>query len=272
MKLSPDDEGKPIGAGGLGETRGVVALKDGGSTNGSADDSLGQVIGFAAEPGKVALDGEAGGNSPYAAAILRHLGAMDGEEFGIVLRMIGEEVYLKTSGQQRPWVNESLRRLLYFGGTADEPTGEEGEILSERRQLLLTISDLPDPERRQIETIARDGGVPMDALYGMLKRLGADKPKDPAELDKLLRGQTEKLKTMFAEREALKSKDPEIIRVSALADQALKEGALEAARKFHEQAKARVERTEQDRRPGRGRHQGAAHRIRRSLRQERRDL
>ena len=81
----------------------------------------------------------------------------------------------------------------------------------------------------------------MDALYGMLRVLGADKPEDPAELDKLLRGQTEKLKAMLAEREALKSKDPEIIRISALADQALKEGALEAARKFHEQAKARVE-------------------------------
>ena len=240
LKLSPDGEASPIGAGGLGETRGVVALKDPGSSTG-ADDSLGQVIGFAAEPGKVALDGDAGGNSPYAAAILRHLGAMQGQEFGIVLRMIGEEVYLKTSGQQRPWVNESLRRLLYFGGSVDEPTGEEGEILSERRQLLLTIADLPGTERSQIETIAHDGGVPMDALYGMLRVLGAEKPGDPAELDRLLRGQTEKLKTMFAEREALKSKDPEIIRISALADQALKEGALEAARKFHEQAKARVE-------------------------------
>ena len=77
LKLSPDGEAKPIGAGGLGETRGVVALKDPGSSSG-ADDSLGQVIGFAAEPGKVALDGDAGGNSPYAAAILRHLGAMRG--------------------------------------------------------------------------------------------------------------------------------------------------------------------------------------------------
>ncbi|MBA1141688.1 hypothetical protein [Mesorhizobium neociceri] len=100
------------------------------------------------------------------------------------MRMIGEEVYLKTNGQQRPWVNESLRRLLYFGTPAEQPKGEEGDILRERRQLLLTISTLPDPERRQIETISRDGGVPMDALYAMLKALGVDIPKDPAELDK----------------------------------------------------------------------------------------
>jgi uncharacterized caspase-like protein len=240
LKTSPDDEGKPIGAGGLGETRGVVALKDTGSTGNASDESLGQVIGFAAEPGKVALDGDRDGNSPYAAAILRHLGAMQGQEFGIVLRMIGEEVYLKTNGQQRPWVNESLRRLLYFGGSVDEPTGDEGEILTERRQLLLTIADLPSAERGQIETIAAEGGVPMDALYAMLKVLGTDKPSDPVELEKLLKGQTEKLKTVLAEREALKSTDPEIVRLSGLADHALKEGALGAAKKLYEQAKARV--------------------------------
>jgi len=144
LKRSPNDEGKPISAGGLGETRGVVSLKGNTEPKGSVDDSLGQVISFAAEPGKVALDGPVDGNSPYAAAVLRHIDTMGGEEFGTVLRMIGEEVYLKTNGQQRPWVNESLRRLLYFGTPAEAPKGDEGEILRERRQLLLTISTLPD--------------------------------------------------------------------------------------------------------------------------------
>ena len=112
------------------------------------------MIAFSAEPGRAALDGDAGTSSPYAAAVLRHLGAMNGEEFGTVMRMVAEEVYLKTGGQQRPWVNESLRRLLYFGGAPAEPAGEEGEILSERRQLLLTIAALPDLDRSQIETVA----------------------------------------------------------------------------------------------------------------------
>ena len=47
--------------------------------------------------------------------MLKHLAAMAGVEFGTVMRMVGEEVYLKTNGRQRPWVNESLARLLYFG-------------------------------------------------------------------------------------------------------------------------------------------------------------
>ncbi len=238
LTLEEGGEALPIAAGGLGETRGVVALK--GNDPASDIETFGQVIGYAAEPGKVALDGEPGGNSPYAAAILRHLGAMGGDEFGLVLRMIGEEVYLKTGGKQRPWVNESLRKLLYFGGEAPQVAGEEGEILGERRQLLVTISALPDPERRQIEAIARDGGVPMDALYAMLKTLGADKPADPGELDKLLRSQTDRLKEILAEQATLKSTDDEIVRLSGLAAQALSEGALEAAKKFHELAKARV--------------------------------
>src|SRR5262249_28082694 len=75
----------------------------------------------------------------------------------------------------------------------------------------------------------------------MLKVLGADKPKDPGELDKLLRGQTDKLKSIIAERAALKSTDPEIVRLSGLADQALSEGALDSARKFHEEEKTRVQ-------------------------------
>ena len=60
------------------------------------------MIGFAAEPGRPALDGATGENSPYASALLRHLGAMDGIEFGQVMRMVTEEVYLDTKTKQRP--------------------------------------------------------------------------------------------------------------------------------------------------------------------------
>ena len=244
LKANPGDAGKPIAAGGLGESRGVVALKPDAKPITSTDISLGQVIGFAAEPGKVALDGPAGGNSPYAAAILRHLGALSGEEFAMVMRMVGEEVYLKTGGKQRPWVNESLRRLIYFGSPSPLPTGEEGDILKERRQLLLTIAALPDLERRQVEVAAAEGGVPMDALYGMLNVLGAKAPNQPEQLDAVLRSQTARLKEILAERASLKSADPEITRLSALADQALNEGALASALAIHERAKARVKQTE----------------------------
>lgn len=241
--LQPGAPPVAIGGTGLGATRGAAALEPS-SSSAASDDSLGTVIAFAAEPGRVALDGEPGDNSPYAAAVLRHLSAMSGQEFGTVMRMVAEEVYLKTQGRQRPWINESMRRLLYFGEAAPDPTGAEGDILTERRQLLITIAALPDPERKAIETVASQNGVPMDAVYGMLKALGAEAPKDPAQLEKVLRDQTASIKALQAERAVLKSKDPEIARLTALADQASAEGALATAISLHEQAKARVQEIE----------------------------
>ncbi len=228
--------GTPIGATGLGAPKGAVAIE-----NAPQADSLGIVIGYAAEPGRAALDGERGQTSPYAAALVRHLSAIKGAEFGAVMRMVTEEVYLKTQGRQRPWVNESLRRLLYFGATPEEPEGEDALITGERRQLLLTIAALPDAERLQVEAIAKHGGVPLDALYGILRALGEQQmPQDSAALEKLLRAQAEKLKAMMAERKALENDDPEIKRLASAANHAIAEGAIATARRFLDQAVARV--------------------------------
>ena len=240
VRPAPGADPVPLGAGGLGETRGVSRFGQTSGAGAADAANLGALIGFAAEPGKVALDGDAGANSPYAAAVLRHISAMTGEEFGTVMRMVAEEVYLKTGGRQRPWVNESLRRLLYFGSAPDPVEGAEGDILRERRQLLVTIAALPDIERRQVEAVARDASVPMDAVYGMLRALGEEAPKDPAELERLLRQQTAKIAEMRRERAVVAGSDPEILRLSELAALAISEGALETAIGLHEQAKARV--------------------------------
>ena len=147
VRRSPDDAGAPIGAGGLTPVRGAAPLAD--ATAGA--DNLGTVIGFAAEPGRPALDGAAGENSPYASALLRHLG---GDARRRVRRgdAHGDRGGLsRHQERQRPWVNESLRRLLYFGVAQPQPTGDDALITGERRQLLLTISDLPDVNRAQVE-------------------------------------------------------------------------------------------------------------------------
>lgn len=233
------EPGAEIGSEGLSPVRGAKAL--GGAT--PATDNLGTVIGFAAEPGRPALDGDSGGNSPYAAALLRHLGAMDGVEFGAVMRMVTEEVYLDTKARQRPWVNESLRRLLYFGVRQPAPEGEDGAITGERRQLLLTISALADANRAQVETVAARDGVPLDALFGVLRALGAEKmPDDPAALEAMLESQAGRLKTMIAEREALRVDNPEVARLTEAAGRAIDQGAILTARKFLDDAVKVVER------------------------------
>lgn len=241
VRKAPTASAEPIGGGGLEPVRGAKAL---GAEQPAVSENLGTVIGFAAEPGRPALDGDAGKNSPYAAALLRHLSAMKGTEFGSVMRMVTEEVYLDTKARQRPWVNESLRRLLYFGIAPDEPSGDDGLITGERRQLLLTISSLPDVNRAQIEMAANKDGVPLDALYGVLKALGTEQiPENPADLEKVLDAQAERLKKMMSERAALNTDDPEIKRLVASADRAIGQGAIVTARTFLDQAVARVEET-----------------------------
>lgn len=224
----------PVAAAGLATGKGVVSVDAG-----SSEQGIGMVIGFAAEPGHAALDGPKGGNSPYAAALLRHLAAMNGEEFGTVMRLVTEEVYLKTQGQQRPWVNETLTRLLYFGGKAEQLSGDDGRILGERRKLLLAIASLPDLQRVEVEQAARSEGVPMDALYGFLRSIGVQAPSDPKQLSQLLDAQAQRLRAVLTEQQTLASPDAEIQRLSGLAQQALREGALESSIAFWERAKAR---------------------------------
>ena len=219
---------------GLGELRGAKPL----ARPGVSEDSLGMVIGFAAAPGQAALDGEAGGNSPYAAALLKHFGA-GGYSFDDLMTLVRQEVYLKTDGRQLPWTNSSLRRVLSFGTPAPAGDADEAAIREGRRRLLLSIADTPEDLRREVEAAATKAAVPMDAVYGLLQALGQNVPSDPAELDQLLKTQTETIKKVMAERSALTSTDPEIIRLSGLAQQALDEGALDVSVKFWEQAKAR---------------------------------
>lgn len=223
-----------ISAGGLALGRGVSA-----TSSGAAAGDIGTLIGFAAEPGHTALDGSPGGNSPYASAFLRHLTAMDGNEFGTVMRLVAEEVYLKTQGLQRPWVNESLTRFIFLGAAPQPPAGDGGRILGERRQLLLTISALPEPKRHQVEIAAQTAGVPMDALFGLLRALGKEVPSEPAALEKMLNAEAERVKALIASNRALASQDPEIVRLAGLADEALRDGALNAHLAFWQQAKDR---------------------------------
>ena len=225
----------PLGGSGLTAPRGFSTVET------AATDEIGTVIGFAAEPGLPALDGEPGAHSPYAAAILRHLSALAGSEFGLVMRMVTEEVYLKTETRQRPWVNESLRKQLYFGAPGEELNGDDGAITGERRKLLLTISALDEPQRKQVESIAASDAVPLDTLYAVLAALGeTGRPKDPGALAELLKSQASRIKAMLDERKALSSDDAELKRLADAADRALAEGAIKAARGFLDQAKAVV--------------------------------
>ena len=201
---------------------------------------LGMVIGFAASPGEPALDGEPGEeNSPYAAALLKHLSA-GGYSFGDVMTMVSEEVYLKTKAKQLPWVNSSLRRVLSFGTPIENPDPDETALRQGRRQLLLSIAAEPDATRSYVETVASAEGVPLDALYGMLKVLGVDTSGGSADLEKQLQQGARQLKAFKEQELGTASSDPELARLSDLANRAQDEGAMDLALKYREDATARA--------------------------------
>ena len=67
---------------------------------------------FATAPGQVALDGE-GANSPFSAALTRHIGT-PGLEVQQMLTRVRAEVVAATNGRQVPWSNSSLLGEVYL--------------------------------------------------------------------------------------------------------------------------------------------------------------
>ncbi|MEO6012336.1 MAG: caspase family protein [Devosia sp.] len=225
----------PITEGGLAETRGPTPI----GQPGVPADNLGMVIGFAASPGQPALDGASGeANSPYAAALLKHLAA-GGYSFGDLMTLVTEEVYLKTKARQLPWVNSSLRRVLTFGVPVENPDADETAIRTGRRSLLLSIASAPDQTRKYVETVAANEGVPLDALFGMLKVLGVD-TTDPGEIERKVAEGTARLKAMLDAAIPMVADDPEIAHLSDLAERAETEGAIAEALDFRNRASTRA--------------------------------
>jgi len=221
----------PYGAVGLADTN----VKE-------TDDNLAMVLGFASAPGTVAYDDPKSSNSPYAAAILRHLGALKGASLGDVMTMITEEVYLKTQGRQRPWVNMSLRRLLYFGEAAPIAATDDDALRDQaRRELALSIAATPQYVRAEVENLAQSESLPLDQLYGMLKELKVDTSAGRDELDKQLRRGAENLRKLLAEKALPLRNDPKLIELAGLADRAQTEGAIALAKDYRSRAALRAD-------------------------------
>ncbi|PDQ22023.1 hypothetical protein CN311_06300 [Mesorhizobium sanjuanii] len=70
------------------------------------DAGRGVYIGFATQPGNVALDGD-GDHSPFAAALLKHIATSE-IDIEILMRRVRADVMEATEQQQVPWSNSSL--------------------------------------------------------------------------------------------------------------------------------------------------------------------
>ena len=74
--------------------------------------SSGAYVAFATAPGDVAADG-VGRNSPFTAALLRHI-TTPGLEIDGLMKRVRREVYEATRQDQLPWTNSALLGEFYF--------------------------------------------------------------------------------------------------------------------------------------------------------------
>ncbi|WP_431204170.1 caspase family protein [Bradyrhizobium betae] len=99
-------------AGGNRAIEGASGLAAPQSLGAGATLGAGTLIAFATAPGQVALDGE-GANSPFSAALSRHLGT-PGLEVQQMLTRVRAEVVSSTKSKQVPWSNSSLLGEVYL--------------------------------------------------------------------------------------------------------------------------------------------------------------
>lgn len=76
--------------------------------------AVGTYIAFATSPGGVAADGQ-GRNSPFTAALLKHMPEPD-VEVGEMFRKVRQSVLAETGGTQLPWSHDSVVGSFYFAG------------------------------------------------------------------------------------------------------------------------------------------------------------
>ena len=75
---------------------------------------VGTLISFSTQPGNVALDGT-GRNSPYAAALIKHI-ATPAESLTSILIRVRNDVISATASRQIPWDQHALRQSIFLAG------------------------------------------------------------------------------------------------------------------------------------------------------------
>jgi uncharacterized caspase-like protein len=85
----------------------------------AVEGGAGTLISFSTQPGNVAQDG-AGRNSPYAAALAKHLKGT-GDDLGAILIAVRNDVMNATQRKQVPWEHSALTRRFFFGPQAIAP-------------------------------------------------------------------------------------------------------------------------------------------------------
>ncbi len=100
-------------------------------------------------------------------------------------------------GQPRPWVNETLTRLIYLDGKPPELQPDEG-VISPNAPAAAHDRQPPRNVARAVETAAASSRGADGCALRFAPGLGRDTPADAAALDKLLNTEAQRLKALLA--------------------------------------------------------------------------
>jgi TPR repeat protein len=125
---------------------------------------INSLVAFSTSPGQTAVDGPAGQNSPYTAALLAAVTAAPQDDVASLLPRIREQVYAATGGAQVPWESSTLVRPFQFAqpGMTALPTLVEADVPATPER----GADLPPP----VEVAAR---APLDRIVDLAPALAA---------------------------------------------------------------------------------------------------
>ncbi|WP_238364970.1 caspase family protein [Mesobacterium pallidum] len=104
------------------------------------DAGVDSYIAFSTQPGNVALDGE-GANSPFTAALLRHLPDAGADLHGL-MRAVRADVVRETDGAQIHWENSSLIDQIYLGA----PGGRRPAATGGGQATVAAVAPQPVPQ------------------------------------------------------------------------------------------------------------------------------
>ena len=150
------------------------------------DSGSGTLIGFATQPGNVALDGEGTVNSPFTTALLKHIDTPD-LDVAQLMRRVRKDVKSVTNGRQIPWTNESLTEDFAFNSRSTERAnvvkpvivGNNGSTRSDAAQLELEIwrsaRESKDPDFLRLYLDKYPGGAFASMARLFIKKYEASK-------------------------------------------------------------------------------------------------
>ena len=133
--------------------RGLAAVESG----------IGTLISFSTQPGNVALDG-AGRNSPFAAALVKHISAST-DDLSAILIAVRNDVMKETQRKQVPWEHSALTGKFYFSGPRSEATSITPTTRNDAADAWAVAKDSTDPT--VLEAFVRRYG---ETFYGDLAR------------------------------------------------------------------------------------------------------